>query len=334
MRYAALLLTTLFLVACSIRRLPSAEQTPTPAEIEYYDALTRLNQGDWKGARAGLERSVALDPSLAEAWNDLAYVIPRADGPDSHAQPPSADRADSPAVTAARTALALKPDLPAAQYRLGFALLVDGRYADAVTPLRHAADLEPDRPEPRTALGLALLGLGSVDAAIAACREAEQIRPGFRWATECQVRAGSGFTRLPAGEAAVGKYRYVAGQGFAPAGGEFRQIGRPFACHFVTDDGWRSTFIGCDPRGGWFFSWQASRRATGTTPAGVGVGTRWSKVLEVYGDTYRSANGLHYAVADLHMIVEGNEKDGVTTVSFHIISPFWTIESWLHDPVR
>src|SRR5262249_20827274 len=67
-------------------------------------------------------------------------------------------------------ALALKPDDPQAQYRLGNTLYEKKKYAEAVAAYRKAIELQPDYPEPYNGLGNALAGQKKLDEAVAAFR--------------------------------------------------------------------------------------------------------------------------------------------------------------------
>jgi len=347
MRCAATLLVGLFLVGCSPKptvdatpvKAPVAEQATAPQQpatelgmapgsAEYAAALEKISKGDLYGAQADLRKVVQLNPKSPEAWNDLAYVAVRAEGVNSHALPPGPNRAPSTAVTAAQKALELTPGWAHAQYNLGFAFLVNGQYVAAIAPLQKSAAQQPDRPEPQVALGLALLGAGQPTEAIATC---EKARADYRWTNECLMAAGKGFKRLPDTEAAIGSHKYTPGKGFSGVGGEFVRISPPFTCSLQAADGLAANYVGCKPDGGWFFVWLTRDARTGATPAGIGVGTPWADVLKTYGETVRDGHGLHYAVADLHLTVGGNEKDGVTALLFEAVSPFWVIEHWLHE---
>lgn len=94
-------------------------------------------------AAAALEESVALDPSLAEAWSDLGMVRKLL-------------RNDRGALAAFQHAVHLDADDAVAQYRLGAEYLRQDKPADAVGPLQEAYRVNPEDQSTLNSLQIAL----------------------------------------------------------------------------------------------------------------------------------------------------------------------------------
>jgi predicted O-linked N-acetylglucosamine transferase (SPINDLY family) len=76
-----------------------------------------------------------------------------------------------------RQALAAQPNLAEGHFRLGDALMGQGKSDEAVAAYRQAISIKPDFAEPHSNLGNALTGQGKLDEAIAAYRQAISIKP-------------------------------------------------------------------------------------------------------------------------------------------------------------
>ena len=102
----------------------------------------------------GLREAVRLDPGNSHAWDGLSWAL-------AYEQPPEAAEAEK----AAREAIRLQPSLTPAQYHLGRALLLQGRYEEASKAFERAAELGDVKYED---LGLAqvYLAQGNYDAAL------------------------------------------------------------------------------------------------------------------------------------------------------------------------
>lgn len=123
-------------------------------------------RGDLAGARTHLERALALREEDGEAW--LAYgIVLAAQGP--------AER------TAARAAILrasrLMPDAAGPWVAQGNLDLLDARWSDAVTSFREAIQRDAQHVTARTNLGVALARSGDARAALAAFTEATQRAP-------------------------------------------------------------------------------------------------------------------------------------------------------------
>jgi tetratricopeptide (TPR) repeat protein len=81
------------------------------------------------------------------------------------------------AVTAFHRALDLKPDLPEAYTKLGYALRELGRWDEAIDACQRAIALKPDGTEAHNILGIALASQGRLDEAIDAYRRALDFGP-------------------------------------------------------------------------------------------------------------------------------------------------------------
>ena len=107
-------------------------------------------------AAAALEESVALDPSLAEAWSDLGMARKLLLN-------------DRGALAAFQRAVHLDADDAVAQYRLGAEYLRQDKPADAVGPLQEAYRVNPEDQSTLNSLQIALRRSGRND-------EAEKIK--------------------------------------------------------------------------------------------------------------------------------------------------------------
>lgn len=103
-------------------------------------------------ARAAFERALSLDPSLAEAHNDLGALLALQGDIDG-------------AITRFRQALAATPEYPDALNNLGYALLLSGRPDEARPLYEKALDLQPDFPDALNNLGLLLARGGDLEGA-------------------------------------------------------------------------------------------------------------------------------------------------------------------------
>jgi tetratricopeptide (TPR) repeat protein len=298
-----------------------------------------MAKGEFDQAAVHLEKAVTLDPAFADAWNDLSYARLRQDGYTAHpSSPPAGGTRYDRAVEAARKALELKPGWAHAQYNLGLALLANLQYAEAAGPLSLSAAQQPDRPEPLTALGLAQLGLGQKDQALASCRKAAQVKPDYAPATSCLIELGDGVKRLADTEAAIGQYRYQPGKGFVWTGqpdangkAEFVRISPPWTCSWQYPDGFRAIFLDC--RGdGWTYSWGTMDPGL-KTPAGIGVGSPWADVIKAYGASVQDKQAIHYQVADLKLTIIGSQAEGVRTIWFSPVSPYFVINAMMREGI-
>jgi tetratricopeptide (TPR) repeat protein len=109
----------------------------------YLRAKVYSGDNQTQRAAAALEESVALDPSLAEAWSDLGMVRKLL-------------RNDRGALAAFQHAVHLDADDAVAQYRLGAEYLRQDKPADAVGPLQEAYRVNPEDQSTLNSLQIAL----------------------------------------------------------------------------------------------------------------------------------------------------------------------------------
>ncbi len=134
--------------------------TASPTAATLYRLGTLLEKtGEPARARAAFERALALDPSMAEAHNDLGTLQAQAGDLEG-------------AIARFRQALAAMPDYPDALNNLGYALLLTGQAGEARTLYERALALQPDFPEALNNLGLLLGRAGDLAAAERYFREA------------------------------------------------------------------------------------------------------------------------------------------------------------------
>ena len=122
----------------------------------YLRAKVYSRDNQTQKAAAALEESVALDPSLAEAWSDLGMARKLL-------------RNEPGALAAFQRAVHLDADDAVAQYRLGAEYLRQDKPADAVHPLQEAYRVNPEDQSTLNSLQIALRRSGKNE-------EAEKIK--------------------------------------------------------------------------------------------------------------------------------------------------------------
>ncbi len=103
---------------------------PELAEAHVALGQTDALRFDYARAVDELRQGTRLEPQNALAWDLLSWAL-------AYQQPPDALESEK----AAREAMRLQPSSPAAQYHLGRALLIQGRYSEAAVAFQHAEDL-------------------------------------------------------------------------------------------------------------------------------------------------------------------------------------------------
>jgi len=154
------------LEAEAIVALERASQAKPNASVLYRLGTLLTKTGQAPRARAAFEGALALDPSLAEAHNDLGTLLAQGGDLDG-------------AIARFRQALAATPEYPDALNNLGYALLLTGREAESRPMYERALALQPDFPEALNNLGLLLGRGGDLDGAERHFREALARRPDF-----------------------------------------------------------------------------------------------------------------------------------------------------------
>jgi len=125
---------------------------PDASYARYLRAKIFSEQRDLEKAAADLERAVALDPGLAEAWSDLGEARKNLGDDDG-------------ALAAYRKAVELRPDDAVAQTRLGSKLLESGKPGEAIPHLEHAVRLDPQNQSALNALQRGLRQSGQTEKA-------------------------------------------------------------------------------------------------------------------------------------------------------------------------
>jgi len=143
----------------------AAQGNPSASTLYRLGTLL-VKSGQATKARAAFERTLAMQPDLSEASNDLGALL-----------------AQSGDLTAAierfRAALTATPDYPDALNNLGYALLQTGREQEARELYEKALKLQPDFPEALNNLGLILGRAGDIDRAEPYFRLALEKRPDY-----------------------------------------------------------------------------------------------------------------------------------------------------------
>jgi TolB-like protein/DNA-binding winged helix-turn-helix (wHTH) protein/Flp pilus assembly protein TadD len=150
---------------------PEVYESYLKGHFEFYNASTD----------AGFERSIAYfaeaikkDPSFAPAYVGLGNAYMQLDTALSGALPEK-ERAE--AVSAARTALQLEPDLAEAHVLLADVYEEQWRWAEAETEYRRAIDLNPNDGNAHAALAIWFLSRGRTEEALALMRRGRELDP-------------------------------------------------------------------------------------------------------------------------------------------------------------
>ncbi|HMB84051.1 MAG TPA: protein kinase [Terriglobales bacterium] len=143
-----------------LERAEQLAQRAVAAAPDLVDArivLARAHGWKYEYAKAaeGLREAVRMAPDDSHAWDTLSWAL-------AYEQPPEAVEAEK----AAREAIRLQPSLTPAQYHLGRALLLQGRYEEASKAFERAAELG-DAPYRDLGLAQVYLAQGNYDAAVA-----------------------------------------------------------------------------------------------------------------------------------------------------------------------
>ena len=134
------------------RCLDAVRQSPGSAVAHYNLGLAYQKRGRFQEAEQAYQRSVELDPSLAEAWVNLGGV--RLHGWDF-----------AGCLEASLRAVELRDDLVLAHHNLGQAHLYMNDPESLVHCTRRALELDPDHPPSHYYAAVGLLAMGSLGAA-------------------------------------------------------------------------------------------------------------------------------------------------------------------------
>jgi TolB-like protein/Flp pilus assembly protein TadD len=148
-----------------MRRAATRAIKDDPSMAEAYGQLAlvkMLQDWDWKGAEENFRRALDLSPENANLRHDYAHFLL------------GQGRRRESAEQAAR-AVALDPVNPMLISCLGWHKLFDGRFDEAVKLANEARDLMPDHWA-EIVLGWALLGQGDQEGAVAHMREARRLK--------------------------------------------------------------------------------------------------------------------------------------------------------------
>jgi tetratricopeptide (TPR) repeat protein/peroxiredoxin len=154
------------LEAAAIGAFELAAQANPSASTLYRLGTLLVRSGEPARAQAAFERSLALQPDLAEASNDLGALLAQEGHLDA-------------AIARFRAALAATPEYPDALNNLGYALLLTGHDEEARALYQKALALQPDLPEALNNLGLLFGRAGDLDGAERHFREALARRPDY-----------------------------------------------------------------------------------------------------------------------------------------------------------
>jgi tetratricopeptide (TPR) repeat protein len=140
-----------------------------------------IEEGDIKGARAHIERSLERFPRQGEGYSTLAQIALRSGEPEKAielcekaieigggrsevwtnlASAQLALNRPKKALQAAEQAVKLKPNNPGALSNLGYALLLLGRGPEAIRALERSVTIDPKSVDTRMLLGNALMTVG------------------------------------------------------------------------------------------------------------------------------------------------------------------------------
>jgi hypothetical protein len=185
-----------------------SERKLAPAEADYELGCFHIGAHDHTNARAVIEKSIALDPNLAAAHEELAYLN-------------FDEGKDDDAVKEWKQAVALDPSLPRSQ----FALLMTGPLAtklsdlstdqlrDAQLTLQHVTQLGPTYAPAYVELALVEWQLGSLQQAYKDAHQAETLEP---WRAGYHLLTGHILLQGNQSAIAATYSRYVATHFFGP----------------------------------------------------------------------------------------------------------------------
>lgn len=152
----------------------AVKAAPTSTTAHMLAGAIHERRGDFPKAIAEYERTLALDPGLASAANNLAYLYAEHGGDKEKA------------LEYARRAKEKFPDEPAISDTLGWVLYRRGVYQQAVSYLKDSAAELPDVPEVHFHLGMAHYKLGERAAAKQELNRALTLSPRFSAAGEAR----------------------------------------------------------------------------------------------------------------------------------------------------
>lgn len=145
---------------------PLMLQFPNSAPLLTLLGAANLSTGKFNQARAAFAKVTQLNPSDADAHNNLGIALNELGQRDE-------------AVASYRRALALRPAYAGAHNNLGSALRALGRTNEALDAFAKALGIKSDYPEAHNNLGNALRDQGRTDEAIAAYQNALRLRPAY-----------------------------------------------------------------------------------------------------------------------------------------------------------
>ncbi|MGE5327608.1 MAG: tetratricopeptide repeat protein, partial [Deltaproteobacteria bacterium] len=124
---------------------------------EAHIAMGRLygDRYDYRHAAQEFREALRSQPQDASAWDLLSWVL-------AYQEPPDALGAEK----AAREAIRLEPSRFMADYHLGRALYLQGRYEEARVAFEQAIQLSPNSPTPVLGLGQLYLAQGDSERAV------------------------------------------------------------------------------------------------------------------------------------------------------------------------
>lgn len=160
--------------------MPALTAFPNHPEVLRLRAGILSLQGDHPGARATMERAVALRPTDALYRNTLGTILGTGGDFDS-------------AIRELHRACELQPDLAAAWYNLGVMLTRCVRNEEATDALRKAITIDPDNMDARALLGDMLRVGGQVEDSADQYRRVLAERPwaGMAWWGLADLRTGA-----------------------------------------------------------------------------------------------------------------------------------------------
>jgi len=129
-----------------------------PQLSDAHVALARIYglRYDYPRAVAEFRKAIDLDPKNAVAWDLLSWAL-------AYQQPADALEAEK----AAREAMRLEPSLLMANYHLGRALILQGRYPEARAAFEQIRQLNPSSSQTDLGLGQVYLAQGNSERAVA-----------------------------------------------------------------------------------------------------------------------------------------------------------------------
>ncbi|MHC4389948.1 MAG: tetratricopeptide repeat protein [Planctomycetota bacterium] len=184
--------------------LEAPEDEQAYASYHYATGALRFRRGDVAGARTSFERTVGIEPAIAEHWANLGSVMLQQ--ARNEGDPPLLEKA----LATLTHAVSLSPRLPIAHNSLGLALLAKGRPEEALRAFEQALVIAPTDAAAGHNRAAALQALGRTEDALGALDDLLAHHPTQPRALYSRCQALARLGRRAEAEAALKDYLAAA----------------------------------------------------------------------------------------------------------------------------